>query len=191
MSTSRSAFLKTMAATSLGGGGICGGGRGCAGVAESHAAVIERISEVRVNARRPSVTIRLDHFRLAGHSPPRCWRNSAPCTLAQSVQPSGHRFAAGRARLATIRLRHSQTICRGQRHRDGPPKHSSGGRPSVFALLHRRRPAPDAVKVLWAALAGLSRFVPLAFAHTRSFTVFSPGPKTGRVGLQPFTAFLT
>ena len=96
MSTSRSAFLKTMAATSLGGGGICGGGRGCAGVAESHAAVIERISEVRVNARRPSVTIRLDHFRLAGHSPPRCWRNSAPCTLAQSYsrQATGSPLAA-------------------------------------------------------------------------------------------------
>jgi hypothetical protein len=36
---------------------------------------------------------------------------------------------------------------------------------------------------LWAASAGLSRFVPFAFAHTRGFTVFSPGPKTGRVGL--------
>ena len=61
----------------------------------------------------------------------------------------------------------------------------------VHAALHRRRPAPAGVKVLWAASAGLSRFAPLAFAHTRGFTVFSPGPKTGRVGLQPATALLS
>src|SRR5208283_304085 len=34
-------------------------------------------------------------------------------------------------------------------------------------------------------------FVPFAFAHTRGFTVFSPGPKTGRLGLQSATALLS
>src|SRR5208282_1918590 len=61
----------------------------------------------------------------------------------------------------------------------------------VHAALHHRRPAPAGVKVLRAASAGLSRFVSLAFAHTRGFTAFSPGPKTGRVGLQPATALLS
>jgi len=61
----------------------------------------------------------------------------------------------------------------------------------IHAALHRRRPAPAGVKVLWAASAGLNRFVSLTFAHTCGFTVFFPGPKTGRVGLQPATAFLS
>ena len=61
----------------------------------------------------------------------------------------------------------------------------------VHAALHRRRLTPASVKVLWAASTGLSLFVSLAFAHTRGFTVFSLGPKTGRVGLQPATAFLS
>ena len=61
----------------------------------------------------------------------------------------------------------------------------------VHAALHRRRSAPAGVKVLWAASAGLSRFVSLTFAHTRGFTVFSPDLKIGRVGLQPATAFLS